>query len=66
MSAIFYSANGEFEITCDSCSYTETYRADDFDEGLQSAKLDGWQVRRTGVRWGNSCPACNPQGGLFE
>lgn len=59
------SAHDEFEVSCDHCSFIDTFIGE-FMEVIGKMKDEGWKVFKLGDDWDHSCPDCAEDDELDE
>lgn len=47
-----------FNVSCDHCSFEDTFDETDFMDTVQSMKESGWQIRKVNGEWDHKCPTC--------
>ncbi|KKW13088.1 MAG: hypothetical protein UY48_C0005G0044 [Candidatus Gottesmanbacteria bacterium GW2011_GWB1_49_7] len=47
-----------FEVSCDTCSYSETFEDMTWKEMIQEMKDTGWRFSKEDDEWIHRCPTC--------
>ncbi len=51
---------GKWFLTCENCNTEEEF--DTFDEAVQYARDEGWQIRKLDGEWTHICEGCREDG----
>lgn len=50
--------DGDYQVSCDYCSYDAEASADDWADLIAGLKDEGWKIRKMDNEWKHKCPEC--------